>query len=313
MIPVLSAQDWKERLFALSGAESAGILAFYDHRLGAIACDSRCALAPLDDHLIHRGDGVFEYIRFSERRIIDLDAHLTRLSRSAAGLELEPPCSWDEMRAIVIEVARASGRNEGALRILIGRGQGGFGVEPAECPQTSLYVAAHILRPVPERLFEQGASACRSQVPVKPAMLARLKTTNYLSSVLMSLEAARCGADFSFSFDGDDCLAEAAVANVALVDVGGSLVMPEFHNALPGTTARKAAKLAEQFMPVAWRCVPEAELFTAREILLLGTAHECLGVVRYEDRVIGQGVPGPVALRLRALLRRALLNEGVTF
>ena len=313
MIPVLSAQDWQKRLFALPAANLAGILAFYDHRLRAVTCDPRCASAPLDDHLIHRGDGVFEYIRFNERRIINLDAHLVRLSQSAAGLELVPPCPWDEVRAILIEVARASGRDEGALRILIGRGQGGFGIEPAECPQASLYVAAHTVRPVPETLFEKGASACRSRVPVKPAMLARLKTTNYLSNVLMALEASRHGVDFSFSFDSDDYLAEAAMANVALVDAGGHLIMPEFRNALPGTTVCKAAKLAEGFMPVERRSVPETELFTAREILLLGTTHECLSIVRYEDRVIGQGVPGPVACRLRDLLRSTLRDEGVAF
>jgi branched-chain amino acid aminotransferase len=144
-------------------------------------------------------------------------------------------------------------------------------------------------------------------------MLARLKTTNYLPNVLMTLEAARHGVDFSFSFDSDGYLAEAAVANVALVDAGGSLIMPEFRNALQGTTVRKAAELAERFMPVERRPVPEKELFAAREILLLGTAHECLGIVRYEDRLIGQGVPGPVARRLRALLRNTLLDEGVAF
>ena len=89
--------------------------------------------------------------------------------------------------------------------------------------------------------------------------------------------------------------------------------MPEFRNALPGTTARKAAELAERFMPVQWRPVPEAELFTAREILLLGTAHECLGIVRYEEHLIGQGVPGPVTRQLRDLLRNVLLDEGVAF
>jgi branched-chain amino acid aminotransferase len=174
-------------------------------------------------------------------------------------------------------------------------------------------VAAHTARSVPESLFEEGASACRSRVPVRPAMLARLKTTNYLPNVLMVLEAARRGVDFSFSFDGDGCLAEAAVAHVALVDAGGVLVMPEFRNALPGTTGRKAAELAERFMSVAWRSVPEADLFAAREILMLGTAHECLGIVRYEDRVIGEGVPGPVARRLRDELQSALQDEGVPF
>ena len=313
MIPVLSAREWTERLLTLPDADAAGVLAFYDHRVGAIVCEPRCALAPLDDHLVHRGDGVFEYIRFRDRRVIDLEAHLARLRSSAEGLELAPPCPWNEVGGILLDVARASGRDEGALRILIGRGQGGFGIEPAECPRASLYVAAHSVHELPEALFAQGATACRSEVPVKPAMLARLKTTNYLPNVLMTLEATRRGVDFSFSFDGKGCLAEAAVANVALVDTAGTLIMPEFRNALPGTTARKAAELAAASMPVQWRPVPETELFTAGEILLLGTAHECLGIVSYEGRRIGNGTPGPVARQLRALLQRTLSTEGTAF
>ena len=314
MIPLLSATEWMERTLALDdNADKAGLLAFYDHRLEAIVREPRCAQVPVDDHLVHRGDGVFENISFRGRKVIDLDAHVERLRRSVEGLEIAPPCPWERVRTILLAVAGASGRDEGALRVLIGRGQGGFGIEPSECPRASLYVAAHRVTPVPEAMFERGASACRSVVPVKPAMLARLKTTNYLPNVLMTLEAARRGVDFSFTFDEDGFLAEAAVANVALVDAAGVLVMPEFRNALPGTTVRKAAELAAAFMPVQWRPVPEEDLFSAREVLLLGTAHECLGIVRYEDRVIGDGVPGPVAGKLRELLRQALQHEGVAF
>lgn len=313
VIQTLTTHEWMERLRALPEANPAGVLAFYDHRLGVIVRDARCALVPIDDHLVHRGDGVFEHMRYHERMIINLDAHLDRLRRSAEGLAIEAPCAWDEVRAIMLAVAAASGRDAGALRILIGRGQGGFGLDPAECPRAGLYVAAHTLHSLPEELFTHGVTACRSEIPVKPAVLARLKTTNYLPNVLMTLEATRRGVDFSFSFDDDGFLAEAALANVALVDASGVLVLPEFRNALPGTTSRKAAELAAAFMPVVWRPVPEADMLTARELFMLGTAHESLGVVRYEGHTIGDGQPGPVTRRLRSLLREALRREGVAF
>jgi branched-chain amino acid aminotransferase len=313
-IAILPARQWAQKLLALPDA--GGVWAFYDHRLGAIVRDPGCALVPVDDHLVHRADGVFEYILFRDRGIIDLNAHLDRLRRSARALEITLPCPAEHLRDVLVAVAAASGRDDGALRVLLSRGQGGFGLDPAECPAPGLYVIAHAAAPVPESLFARGASACRSRIPAKAALFAGIKSTNYMSGILMCLEAAHRGVDYSLSFDDDGCLAEAAQANVALVDAAGVLVVPEFRNALIGTTIRKAGELIGLALPhvrVQRRTVPEEELFAARELMLLGTVHECLPIVRYEDRPVGTGEPGPVARALRRLLREHLRQERVVF
>ena len=72
MIPVLDTNAWIEKLRELERPGADNILAFYEHRFGAICRDPRLMLAPLDDHLVHRGDGVFETIRFTERKVIHL-------------------------------------------------------------------------------------------------------------------------------------------------------------------------------------------------------------------------------------------------
>ncbi|MFQ9865753.1 MAG: aminotransferase class IV [Bilophila wadsworthia] len=108
MIPVLDTNAWIEKLRELERPGADNILAFYEHRFGAICRDPRLMLAPLDDHLVHRGDGVFETIRFTERKVIHLDAHLRRLANSAAGLSLTLPCPIEEIRDIVLAVAKAT-------------------------------------------------------------------------------------------------------------------------------------------------------------------------------------------------------------
>ena len=85
MIPVLDTNAWIEKLRELERPGADNILAFYEHRFGAICRDPRLMLAPLDDHLVHRGDGVFETIRFTERKVIHLDAHLRRLATPPPG------------------------------------------------------------------------------------------------------------------------------------------------------------------------------------------------------------------------------------
>lgn len=313
MIPVINGTDWQARANALTRPGEEHVLAFYEHRIGAICRDPRQLLLPLDDHLVHRGDGAFETIRFSAGKLFNLNAHIARLQNSCTGLGIVLPCTPDTIREIVVAVTRAGGQPEGSVRVLVGRGPGGFDIDPAECPETSLYVVAYTGNLHSEEWYATGLSACRSEIPVRPSSLAKLKTANYLPGVLMTMEAARKGADVAFSYDQDNHLAEAAIANVALVSTSGVLILPQCGNALPGTTVRKASELAKPLMPVELRPVTEDELFTAAEVLVLGTAHECVGVRSYENKPIGTGKPGPVAQLLRRLIREDLLASGVEY
>ncbi|MDE6735107.1 MAG: aminodeoxychorismate lyase, partial [Desulfovibrio sp.] len=61
----MEASDREAYLEALLAAPRPGaekVLAFYDWRVGRIATDGRLLFVPLDDHLCHRGDGLFESI-----------------------------------------------------------------------------------------------------------------------------------------------------------------------------------------------------------------------------------------------------------
>ena len=58
-----------------------------------------------------------------------------------------------------------------------------------------------------------------------------------MGRVFMTLEAMQKHMDVALTFDANDCLTEAAIANVAVVDAKGALVLPEFKNALVGTVA----------------------------------------------------------------------------
>lgn len=292
---------------------AAGVTAFYEHRMGAICKDPRLLLVPLDDHMVHRGDAIFESLSFLEGRIVQLDAHLERMKHSASVLELEPPCPWEEVRQIIVEVARAGGEPYGGLKVLLGRGCGGLGVDPAECPESSLYMVATKGHPLPESFWQKGLTAARSAVPAKQEWLAQIKSTNYLANALMASEARKKGVDVTFSFDENGFLAEAAIANVALVDNEGRMLMPEFRRALPGTTSLRAMELAKAFMSVVLTDITEEILEQASEILVLGTTCECVAVTHYNGKPVGDGRPGPIADRLRHLLHDALVTGGVPF
>ena len=224
----MEAVDFDEYLAALLHAPRphTGVLAFYDHRVGRICADQRLLLLPLDDHLCLRGDGLFESLACRERTVFALDGHLVRLREGAAALRLRPPCSWEEVRARIMDVARASGRDDCGLRVLLGRGPGGFGIAPSECPVSSLYIVALESAPTRREVLEKGLSAFASAIPPKQPYLARIKSNNYLPNVLMAQEAAERGLDVAVAFDGQGRMCEAAIASVGIVDEAGALVCP---------------------------------------------------------------------------------------
>lgn len=313
MLPVLESDDYLQRMLAAPRPGAGKVLAFYDHRVGAVCRDGRLMVLPMDDHLVHRGDGVFETLKYLDGRIYQLDPHVQRMRRSSAGIHLEPPCSWDEMRQAVIEVARAGGKRQGLLRLLLGRGPGGFGIDPTECPVPSLYIVAYEFTPKPEAVFRQGVTAFRTSVPAKQSYMAKIKSIDYLPNMLMKREAMAKGYDFPFCFDEHGLLAEGSTENVCIVDQQGDLLIPEFTNALTGTTLMRALDLVKNEVNVRFGAVTEQDIYDAREVMVVGTTIDCLGVVRFNGKPIHDVRPGPVARRMRELLQQDLLENGVTF
>lgn len=302
MTEIGTDQLFVDRLFHLPRPGEENILAFYEHRLGAIFTNPRLMCIPLDDHLVHRGDGIFEALRYEDRSIYQLDEHLRRLERSAQAIDLALPVSVEHLRQLVVEVCVAGGESQGNALIFCGRGPGGFTLDVRECPQPSLYIVAKRFVPKSERFWSEGVKAMRTTIPAKQEWMSRIKSVNYLPNVLMKKEAIEQGAEYPLCFDEDNCLAEGSTENAVLVDQAGYFVVPELKNALTGTTLARAMRLMRPHLEVVVRPVPEKEVLSCREIILLGTSIDAVSVVQYNGQVVGDGRPGPVSRRLRALL-----------
>lgn len=299
---------------ALLGAPRPGsekILAFYDSRVNLICADPRLLLLPLDDHMCHRGDGLFESIAFQQGRLFALEAHLQRLREGAAALDLAIPA--ENLEDLICAVARAANVPDGDLRVLLSRGPGGFGISARECPRASLYIVALKAAEPDPAIFSVGLSAFASAIPPKQDYLARLKNTNYLPNALMAREALERGKDVAISFDGEGIMREAAIANAGIVSRDGVLVAPTFEGTLPGTTLLAALELAGRKMPVMQGEIRPGDIAEAREMLLFTSATLCVPITSFDDAPVGSGKPGPVASWLREALLDHMLESGTPF
>lgn len=288
--------------------------AMYSSLLGGLVTDPVLMQLPLDDHLVHRGDGVFDTCKRVAGAIYNLDAHLARLQRSASAIGIRWPAGMANVRELAIATAAATGQPDCCIRVILARGPGGFGVSPYEPPEPALYIVAYALNKPFMDLHPEGAAVRRSTVPVKPSGMAEIKNCNYLPNVLMKREAIDWKVDFAVGYDADGHLTEGATENVGIVSKG-ELVFPRLEHILAGTTMLRLVDLVKALPPTSelrgvwFRDIAEEEVRQASELILVGTTINVVAGCEYEGRPVGTGKPGPVWRRLSRLLDDDILKN----
>jgi branched-chain amino acid aminotransferase len=270
--------------------------------------DAADARVSVFDHGLLYGDGVFEGIRFYGGRSFRLDAHLARLERSAAAIELDLPYTRADLRTAIDAVVARAGAPDGYLRLLVTRGEGDLGLDPRSCKRPTTIVAA-----APLRVFaagEAGVSVIVASTRQAPADVvdARIKSLNYMNRLLARLEAVRAGADEAFMLNARGHLAEGTTDNVFLVRDGVLLTPPASDGALEGITREVVLDLASDVgVPAREASLGTYDLRAAEEAFLVGTGAGLVAIRRIDGRAV-PSCPGPIFERIReafeALVRR---------
>ena len=304
---LLRAEDVLDHLRALRARQPVRYWAFYSSQLGGIVTDPALMVIPFDDHMVHRGHGVFDTAAVVGGKIYDLEAHLDRFLRSAASSRLALPCPRGEMREIIARTAAASGQRDASIRYWISAGPGSLGLPPAAGAEPGFFVMIHAGLAYPEAWYSKGLRVMTTTYPIKPALYAVTKSTNYLPNILMQMEAQEAGLDNGIFVDEAGNVGESSNMNVAFVTGGGVLKHPKFDHILSGCTSLRLLELARRLdggllRGVEVGDVPVAEARAAREMLLIGSSIKVAPIVEWDGRPVGDGVPGPVARALFDLL-----------
>jgi len=285
--------------------------AMYSSVFGGIVTDPALMVMPLDDHIINRGDGIFEYFDVVNGFVYDLEAHLARFERSAGLISLDLPFDMDTIRAIILETIAASGARDSGVRLFLSRGLGDFRCDPTT-PKKSLFYVVVILKPfeIPPQIYTEGVTAITTHVPVKPGFYAQVKSTCYLLNALVELEARRNNAAYGVWYDHEGHLTESSTENVAIVSREGILKYPRFDHMLRGTTLIRGAELAKGLVAggtlkgVSQTDITQQEVYDSSEMLILVSSRSVVPVVKYDGKAIGTGRPGPVFHKLRELFQK---------
>lgn len=313
-IPVLNPEEILRNLSLKKNPFWPQYYAFYSSWFGGILKNpNSLLLLPMDDHMVHRGDGVFEAIKVIERKIYLFEAHVQRLKDSAQKIGLVHSYSTKKLQDILIQTLKVADQSHALIRIFLSRGPGAFSVNPYDSIGSELYIVISQLNPLANEKYQQGVRVGRSSIVAKEGFMAQIKSCNYLLNVLMKKEAVDRHLDFTVSFDFKGYLAESATENIVILDKNGILTQPQFENILKGTTMTRTFELAAKAgIKTANRNISEADIFAAKEVLMLGTTLDVLPVTHYENQPIADGKVGEVCKLLHNLILKDMQN-GILF
>ena len=285
---------------------------------GELLHRDKAGISPFDS-AVQGGDAVWEGLRLYNGRIFKLHEHLDRLERSARALSFAevPP-----REKIIDEIKRTLAANkmqDGThIRLTLTRGvKITSGMDPRlnQSGPTLIVLAEH----KPPVYAKTGLSLITSKIrrPPPDVLDARIHHANLLNSILAKIEANNAGADDALMLDTRGFVAETNATHVFIVRNSGSRTSGDLATghvvACPEGITR--ATVIEICAAEKIRCVETdlslVDVYGAHEMFCTGTMGELAGVIKIDNRQIGDGNVGPMTKRLSDLYLQRTATEGV--
>jgi branched-chain amino acid aminotransferase len=279
---------------------------------GQLIHRDKAGISPFDS-AVQGGDAVWEGLRLYRGRIFKLQEHLDRLHRSATALSFAeiPP-----REKIIEEIKRTLAANEMQddvhIRLTLTRGvKITSGMDPRlnQSGSTLIILAEHKAPVYTKTGLTLITSSFRRPSP--EILDCKIHHANLLNSILAKIEANNAGADDALMLDTRGFVAETNATHLFIVrksEVATSRVV-----ACPEGITR--ATVIEICAAEKIRCtetdLSPVDVYGADEIFCTGTMGELAGVIKIDNRIIGDGKVGLMTKRLSELYAQRTASEGV--
>jgi branched-chain amino acid aminotransferase len=261
------------------------------------------ARIPITDYGFLHSDVTYDVVAVWGGGFFRLQDHLDRFFRGIEKLHMQSPYDREEMAAILAECVSRSGIREAYVKLILTRGippKGGR--DPRACENRFYAFAIPYIWIAPPEKQEQGLHLTVSSVPrISPDSVdPTVKNFHWGDMVQGIFEAYDRGAETPVLTDGQGNITEGPGFNL-FAAIGGRLVTPA-SGVLLGITRMTVIELAETLnVKVDVGTLTEAELRAADEIFISSTAGGVIPVSKLDGQPIGDGSPGPLAMRLRQM------------
>jgi D-alanine transaminase len=267
----------------------------------------RDAMVHIEDRGYQFADGVYEVCEVFRGALIDEKRHFERLAYSLAELQIAAPLRAGALAVVVREVMARNSVENGFVYVQVTRGVAPRDhVFPRKPARPSLVITARQVDP------EKSEVSARKGISVITTPDLRwkrvdIKTISLLPNVLARQLASERGAYEAWLVDSLGMVTEGAASNAWIISETGSIVTRQLdHSILRGITRTTLTEIViAEGLKLEERPFSVDEVFAAREAFITGATTLIMPVVRVDGREIGAGIPGPVALKLRAIFHAA--------
>jgi D-alanine transaminase len=244
-------------------------------------------------------DGVYEVSAIINRKLVDNEAHLIRLQRSLGELNMPAPCSNEEIEAIQMKMIEENNLDEGVIYMQVTRGAADrdFAFPTNPTPSLVMFTQAKDITVNPAA--DKGISVIT--VPDIRWKRRDIKTVGLLPASMAKQASVEAGAGDAW-FVENGVVNEGSSNNAFIVTHEGKIVTRHLGTEILHGITRKAvmALAAEENLEVEERAFTPEEAYEAREAFSTSASAFVMPVVKIDGHVLGNGVPGPVAEKLRA-------------
>jgi len=253
------------------------------------------------DHCFLYGDGLFEGIRLINKKLLLHKEHIRRLYNSASIIRI-PMIPEGQYEKQLFEAVKASNLKYGYIRVVVTRGIGDLGINPAKCSNPRVVIIVTTLKLYPEESYEKGLKLIIAKTKKIPyaSFNCRVKSCNYLNNIMATWEFVDKNSDEAIMTDGDGIVSEATVDNIFGIKGSKLFTSSLDTNCLEGVTRNKIMQIAKgQNMEVVEGRFTPKDFMLADEVFLTGTGAGIIPVTKIEEQVIGKGTIGEKTRSLR--------------
>jgi D-alanine transaminase len=263
------------------------------------------------------GDGVYEVLPVYGGKLFRFDEHMARLARNLAKVRITNPHSEAEWlvrcRKLVAALIAQGGSADQLVYLQVTRGVAPRDHMMPTNISPTVFMMTSVMKPPTAEQRHHGV-ACVSARDFRWER-GDIKSISLLGNVLARQMSADHGATETILFR-DGFLTEASASNVWVVHEGAVLGPPKSEHLLEGIRYELLRELCEEEgIAFNLRPIPEADVFSADELLLSSATKEVLPVTTLDGQGVGHGAlrgkPGPVYARLIAAYQRAKAAQSV--
>ncbi len=257
------------------------------------------ARIPILDWGFLHSDATYDVVHVWKGSFFRLEDHLDRFERSIAGMRLTSPHDRDAIREILMECVRRSGLRDAFVEMICTRGVAPTSRDPRHADNRFYAFAAPFVWLANEEQRKRGLHLMISSVRRIPgdSVDPKIKNYHWIDLTKGLFEAYDRGGETVVLTDGAGNVTEGPGFNVFCLE-DGIAVTPD-SGVLEGITRRTALELcAESGIETHTEPLSAERLRDADEVFITSTGGGIMPVTRVDDRILGNGVPGPITARL---------------